>query len=167
MSGTFDVDAARSFEIRRTLRAPVELVYKVWTTPEYVSAWWGVHDSTVVRCEMDVRVGGRWRIDMRSRSGTIYPNSGSYVEVRCGEKLVYDDIPHPDSPAWGGSPPGPYVHHVTFEAVAPRHTEVVHRVQADSRADLERLVHLGMRDGLDQEMERLQAFLLGPARSSR
>lgn len=146
------------FEIHRRLAAPLDLVYRVWTDPAYVAAWWGVQGSTIVRCDLDVRVGGRWRIDMRSRSGTVYPNSGTYLDVRPLARLVYDDVPHPDSPAWTGDPPGTRLHTIAFEADGPD-VVVIHRVDHSSRHDLDRLLAAGVRAGLEQELDRLAALI--------
>jgi len=53
-----------------------------------------------------IRPGGARRIDMRTAGGVLYPNGGFYLEVMENERLVYTDVAPPNSPAWGGSPPG-------------------------------------------------------------
>lgn len=151
---------AREFELTRMFDAPRDLVFKVWTDPRYVALWWGIEGTNVKRCEMDVRPGGAWRIDMRTPGGTIYPNSGVFVEVIENERLVFSDVPHADSPAWSGSPPGTYVHTVSFRHHESGGTEVSVVVRADSEADCARLLAQGMREGIAQGLDRL-ARLLG------
>ena len=48
----------RSMSITRTFEAPVELVWKVLTTPEYISVWWGPEGFSNTIRTMDVQEGG-------------------------------------------------------------------------------------------------------------
>ncbi len=99
----------------RVFDAPRNLVYKAWTDPGHLAQWWGPHGFTNPVCEVDLRPGGTWRIDMRGPDGTIYPNTGRYLEVVERERLVYTDIVDDDATAWGDSPPPSSVSTVTFE----------------------------------------------------
>jgi uncharacterized protein YndB with AHSA1/START domain len=59
-----DVSASTDSEIviTRVIRAPRELVWRAITDPEQVAEWWGPDGFTNTVLEMDVRVGGVWRI---------------------------------------------------------------------------------------------------------
>jgi uncharacterized protein YndB with AHSA1/START domain len=149
----------REFGLTRVFDAPRDLVFKVWTDPRYVALWWGVEGATTTRCELDVRPGGAWRIDMRTASGVVYPNAGVFLEVIENERLVYSDIPDPASPAWAGSPPAPYVHSVSFEDDEGGGTRVSLSVRTHSAADCERLLKTGMREGIGQGLDRLERLL--------
>jgi uncharacterized protein YndB with AHSA1/START domain len=149
----------REFGLTRVFSAPRDLVFQVWTNPRYVALWWGVEGATTSHCELDVRPGGVWRIDMRTASGVVYPNTGVFLEVVANERLVYSDIPDPTSPAWAGVPPGPYVHTVSFEDHEAGGTRVSLSVRADSPVDCERLIKLGMREGIGQGLDRLERLL--------
>ena len=46
--------------VTRTLNAPVDAVWRLWTVPEAVRTWWGPANYTAPRCELDLRVGGRY-----------------------------------------------------------------------------------------------------------
>jgi uncharacterized protein YndB with AHSA1/START domain len=74
--------------IRRTFDAPRERVWEAWTDPEQVAQWWGPHGFTVPHCELDVRPGGSFHIDMRGPDGTIYPDSGVFHEIEEPARLV-------------------------------------------------------------------------------
>jgi uncharacterized protein YndB with AHSA1/START domain len=150
--------AAREFQLIRTFDAPRLTVFKVWTDPQYVALWWGVEGTTISLCELDVRPGGRWRIHMRTANGVVFPNAGVFLEVIANERLVYSDIPDPASPAWAGAPPGLFMHTVLFEDDADG-TRVSLCVRADSATDCERLVRLGMREGISQGLDRLERLL--------
>lgn len=81
--------AARQIMISRLLKAPRELVFKVWTDPEHIKHWWGPDGFTNTIQEMDVRAGGNWDLIMHGPDGTNYKNHSVYTEVVAQEKLVY------------------------------------------------------------------------------
>jgi uncharacterized protein YndB with AHSA1/START domain len=160
MTRATDELPTHEFGLTRVFDAQRDLVFKVWTDPRYVALWWGIDGATNPHCELDVRVGGAWRIDMRTASGTVYRNAGVFLQVVVNERLVYSDVPDPASPAWAGAPPRPYVHTVSFEDAEAGRTRVTLSVRTESAADCERLLRLGMREGIGQGLDRL-ARLLG------
>src|SRR5262245_34419576 len=62
MTHAIDELRAHEFGLTRVFDAQRDLVFKVWTDPRYVALWWGVDGATNPHCELDVRVGGAWRI---------------------------------------------------------------------------------------------------------
>jgi uncharacterized protein YndB with AHSA1/START domain len=46
--------------ITRIFDAPVELVWKMWTEPDYCKKWWGPRGFTTPFCKIDFRVGGKF-----------------------------------------------------------------------------------------------------------
>lgn len=82
----------REVTITRVFDAPRELVFKAWTEPERLRQWWGPHGFTNPVCEVDARVGGAWRIVMRSPDGREYPCGGVYRELVEPERLVFTNI---------------------------------------------------------------------------
>jgi uncharacterized protein YndB with AHSA1/START domain len=153
------VDETSSLLLSRVFDGPRSLLFQLWTDPSLVALWWGVRDATITRCELDVRPGGAWRIDMRTLGGVTYPNSGTYLEVVRDELLVYDDVPRADSPAWAGKPPAPYVHTVRFSEVGADRVNVSHQVRFATPQDCDAMIAYGMRNGLTQELDRLQSVV--------
>src|SRR5579863_6094272 len=82
----------REVLITRVFDAPRELVFKAWTDPKHLSRWWGPHMFTNPVCEVDLRIGGKWRIVMRAPDGAEHPCGGVYREIAKGEKLVFTNI---------------------------------------------------------------------------
>src|ERR1700733_13572037 len=82
-------DKEREVVITRVFDAPRELVFKAWTDPKIMKAWYGPKMFTNTVCELDVRVGGAWRIVMRGPDGAEYPGRGVYREVVKPERLVF------------------------------------------------------------------------------
>jgi uncharacterized protein YndB with AHSA1/START domain len=144
--------------LTRTLAAPPDLVFRLWTDPKYVARWWGVKGAKSVVRQMDVRPGGRWRIDMIVPSGTTYPNGGAFLEVVENKRLAYSDEPSCDSPAWKGEPPHPCLHAVDFEPNGEG-TLVRLAVRFQSKFDMERMVATGFEGGLAQGLDRLAALI--------
>lgn len=81
--------ATREIRIARLLRAPRELVWRVWTDPNHVGNWWGPDGFRTTTYAMDVRPGGVWRYVMHGPDGRDYQNRIQYLEIVEPERLVY------------------------------------------------------------------------------
>jgi uncharacterized protein YndB with AHSA1/START domain len=77
--------------LERVIDVPVERVWEAWTTPEHVKEWFTPRPWTVARCEIDLRVGGKFSTTMRSPDGEEFPNEGCYLEIVPNERLVFTD----------------------------------------------------------------------------
>lgn len=62
-------DAPRDFVITRAVKAPPELVWKLWTQKEHLEKWFGPKGFTIPKCSLDLRPGGHFHYLMRSASG--------------------------------------------------------------------------------------------------
>lgn len=82
------IDHVADLVITRIFDAPRERVFKAWTDPRQVARWWGPHGFTDLNCEMDVRPGGAFCIQMRGPDGVVYPNHGVFREIVEPERLV-------------------------------------------------------------------------------
>ena len=80
----------REIVLTRVYDAPRDLVFAAWTDPEHVGQWFGPRGFTCAIHEIDVRVGGRWRFDLRGPDGTVYPNRVVYLEIDRPHRIVYD-----------------------------------------------------------------------------
>jgi uncharacterized protein YndB with AHSA1/START domain len=76
--------------VRRTINAPVAAVYRVWTDPELAQRWnWG-RNYVTVSIELDCRVGGVWRQQVRDRTnGTNWFFTGEFREIVPHKTLVH------------------------------------------------------------------------------
>lgn len=76
--------------LRRVLKAPQELAFKAWTSAEHIPHWMKPEPGmTVPSVKMDLRVGGKYRIQMRDDKGEYFTAVGEFQEVTPPEKLVY------------------------------------------------------------------------------
>jgi uncharacterized protein YndB with AHSA1/START domain len=83
-----------SVVIERIFDAPVDLMWRMWTDPEHVKAWYGPTGATIPVATMDVRVGGARLVcmEMRTPDGPIQMwFVGEYREVMENERLVYTE----------------------------------------------------------------------------
>jgi uncharacterized protein YndB with AHSA1/START domain len=92
---SFHVTTPSAEEIRMTrlFDAPRQLVYEAMTQPEHVKQWWGRlgEGYSVPVCEIDFRVGGKWRFVNRHPKGeaAFY---GEYLEIAPPDKVVFTEI---------------------------------------------------------------------------
>jgi uncharacterized protein YndB with AHSA1/START domain len=96
MSRHFAIDPKRDLVFERFIDAPARLVWKALTTPEHVKEWympkpWG----SVASCELDVRPGGIFRIDIAVGGGQASSNVGCFLEVVPMERLVWTSMLFP------------------------------------------------------------------------
>lgn len=82
----------REIVITRFFDAPPEIVFEAWTNPEQLARWWGPEGFTNPVCELELRVGGNWRIVMRAPHGAQYPCRGVYLEIVAAKRLVFTNI---------------------------------------------------------------------------
>ena len=82
-------DPNTSLKLTRTIKASREKVFDAFVIPELRKQWWGTEPGDrCTLCEMDVRVGGRYRINMIKKENEYIVN-GEYHEVGRPEKLVF------------------------------------------------------------------------------
>ena len=95
--------APDEIRITRVFEAPRALVWKAWTAPDMLLHWFGCAAFTTTRAEVDVRVGGRWQVTMRSPDGLDYLAYGTYLELSPIERIVFTH--HWDRPVVDVNPP--------------------------------------------------------------
>ncbi len=76
--------------LSRNIKAPRELLYTCWTTPEHLVHWFVPKPHKVTACVLDVRVGGACNTTF-DVDGNLMENNGVYLEVIPNEKLVFTD----------------------------------------------------------------------------
>ena len=79
-----------AIRIERTYAAPAKVVFEAWTSAEMLRRWYppGADWDTPV-AEVELRVGGRLRIVMRSPSGEEFGGGGEYREITEPSRLVF------------------------------------------------------------------------------
>jgi uncharacterized protein YndB with AHSA1/START domain len=75
--------------VRRTIRATAQRLFDAWTRPEQLSKWWGPAQVECAGAEVDLRVGGSYRIGNRLPDGQVLWIAGEFEEVTPPRRLVY------------------------------------------------------------------------------
>jgi uncharacterized protein YndB with AHSA1/START domain len=79
--------------VKRNFKAPIEQVYAAWTDAEQIKRWLAPGQMSVPAAEADVRVGGRYRVQMADDKGEgdceFHTTGGVYREVIPNERLVF------------------------------------------------------------------------------
>jgi uncharacterized protein YndB with AHSA1/START domain len=81
----------RELVITRTFDAPVGIVFEAWTKPELFMRWWAPKSIGVPlrSCEMDVRTGGRYRLEFGEDAFNTSAFFGKYLEVIPNSRIVW------------------------------------------------------------------------------
>jgi uncharacterized protein YndB with AHSA1/START domain len=81
----------RETVVTRTFDAPARIVFEAWTKPELVKRWWAPKSfgMSLVSCEIDLRVGGRYRYVFDGGSAPQMAFFGQYIEVVTNARLVW------------------------------------------------------------------------------
>lgn len=75
--------------VEREYDAPRDLLFEVWSQPKHLANWWGPNGFTMPFCEVDFRVGGKYRICMRSPEGEDHWLRGEYKAIEAPERIVF------------------------------------------------------------------------------
>ena len=137
--------------ITREFDAPKHLVYRAWTTPELVKRWWHAKRGEMTICEIELRVGGRWRYVMVADGGLEVGFHGEYREIVPNERIVttevFEGIP--------GVPGGEALNTLTFTEADGRTTlEIL--VEHTNKEDRDGHIASGMEEGMQESMDLLE-----------
>ena len=146
----FDVVCTRAFD------APVALVFDCHTRPELVKRWLlGPPGWSMPVCEIDLRVGGRFRYVWRNdENGREFALVGTYREIVPPERIVHVE-------AFAGEEM-PEALVTTLFAEAGGRTMMTLTISYASRAVRDAALATGMTGGMGQSYDRLDALLASP-----
>lgn len=143
----------REIRIERNFAAPRRLVYDAFTKPELLKRWLGVMPGwSWAECEMDVRVGGRYRWLWKGPEGAELGLSGAYREVVAPERLVNTEK---FDQSWYA---GEAVDTVTFHGLGGK-TTVVTSIIYESKAVRDGVLQSPMADGMEFGYQMLDTLL--------
>ena len=77
----------RTLTIKRTLKAPVQLVWDAWTEPGHIVKWWGPKGMETKVNKHDFKVGGEWNYSMEMPDGNQFIAEGVYAEIESLKKI--------------------------------------------------------------------------------
>ncbi|RAO42017.1 SRPBCC domain-containing protein [Micromonospora saelicesensis] len=83
----------------RLFEAPARLVFAAFTRPELLARWYGARGWRLTECDVDLRIGGRWRFVSQGPEGARMVQAGVYRQIEPPHRLVcterFDDQSYP------------------------------------------------------------------------
>ena len=148
---TVERKSERELVVTRTFNAPARVVFEAWTKPDLFKRWWVPKSCGVslLSCELDVRVGGRYRL-VFSHDASTMEFFGRYLEVTPHSRLVWTNEEGED----GGA-----VTTVTFEEKGGKTLLVVHDLYPSKDA-LDGAIASGATAGMPETLEQLDELLV-------
>jgi len=149
----------REVKVTRSFKAPRPLVYRAFTEPALVRRWLlGPPGWSMPVCEMDVRVGGRYRWRWRSdKDGSEFGFAGTFREVAPHVRLVHTETYDPGT--IGDVHPGSESIVTVVFTENGGITTVTTLIDFGSKEAREAAVATGMTDGMEQSYQLLDALL--------
>jgi uncharacterized protein YndB with AHSA1/START domain len=141
----------RELVVTRTVNGPARIVFEAWTKPELLKRWWVPKSFGVslLSCEADVRVGGRYRLVFAHGASNPMEFFGRYLEVTPHSRLVWTNDEGEDG--------GP-VTTVTFEEKEGKTLLVLHELYPSKEA-LDAAMASGEKSGMGESFEQLDELL--------
>jgi uncharacterized protein YndB with AHSA1/START domain len=135
--------------VTRSFDAPARIVFEAWTKPELFMRWWVPKSIGVqlLSCEMDVRTGGKYRLEFGQDATNSMAFFGKYLEVVPDSRIVWTN----DEGEEGA------VTTVTFEELGGRTLLTFHELYPSKEALDEALI--GSAAGLPEQFEQLDELL--------
>jgi uncharacterized protein YndB with AHSA1/START domain len=85
-----EVGQELALELSHRFAAPREAVFDAWTNPDVLRRWWAAAPTWgTPLAQIDARVGGTYRLSMRTDTGDVHTVGGEFTEVRPPERLAY------------------------------------------------------------------------------
>jgi uncharacterized protein YndB with AHSA1/START domain len=140
----------RELVVTRTVNGPARLVYEAWTKPELFKRWWAPKSFglTILSCEMDVRVGGGYRLVFAAEPEPM-AFFGKYLDVKPNSRLSWSN----DEGGENGQ-----ITTVTFDEKGGRTTIVMHDLYPSKEA-LDAAIESGSTSGMNETFDQLEEFV--------
>ena len=151
---TVERKSERELVVTRTFNGPARIVFEAWTKPELLKRWWAPKSTGVslLSCEADVRVGGRYRFEFGHEASKSMAFFGRYIEVTPHSRLVWTNDESDDGA----------VTTVTFEEKGGKTLLVMHELYPSKEA-LDGAIAGGMEGGMRETFEQLDELLVTAA----
>ena len=147
---TVERKSERELVVTRTFNGPARTVFEAWTKPELFRRWWAPKSSgaSLLSCEMDVRVGGGYRLEFGHEASKPMAFFGRYIEVTPHSRLVWTNDESDDGA----------VTTVTFEEKGGKTLLVLHELYPSKEALDDAIA--GMEGGMPEQFEQLDELLV-------
>ena len=159
------MDPKLDLVLERVVDVSPELVWKAWTEPDRIVKWFTPEPWKTVKCELDLRPGGRFYTVMRSPEGKDFPNVGCYLEIVPNRRLVWTSALEPGyRPAKRTSTPGHECEELLMTAIIAleahgKGTKYTATALHMNPEDRKRHEEMGFHEGWGKCLEQLVAYV--------
>ena len=144
----------REIVFERVFAVPRTTLWRAYTDPERLAQWWGPEGWTLPFCSVDLRVGGAWHYCMRGPTGQESWGKAIYKEIVEPEHLVYTDN-FADAEGNLNQKFPELLVTVSFDERPDNHSKLTLHTLFASAVHREKLVAMGMAQGMRQAIDRL------------
>ncbi len=138
----------RELKMTRTVKAPIDLVWKIWSEPDYIAQWWGPNNHTTTIHKMDFTEGGEWKLTFYNLITEYdYTKRSIFKEIIPLKKIVFEHFsPH-------------FIDIILFEAKGEE-TQIEWSSVFDTKEILEAVINtFNAKEEQTQNFERLEKYL--------
>jgi uncharacterized protein YndB with AHSA1/START domain len=148
---TVTLPSDREIKLTRVFNAPRRFIYEAMTSCEHLRHWWGPSKYKFVKCDMDFRPGGKWRIVQGGQDGEEFAFRGEYREIVPNERIVQTFEFEP------------MAGHISVETMTLTEkdgkTTLTTVSRFDSKEDRDGMLQSGMEGGAAETYDRLEEYL--------
>jgi uncharacterized protein YndB with AHSA1/START domain len=142
----------REIVTTRSIDAPARIVFEAWTNPELFGRWWVPKSFglSLLSCELDMRVGGQYRLVLSHNGGAPMSFFGTYLEVTLHSRLVWTN---------DEGDQGQTITTVTFVEQGGKTQLAVHDLYPSKEA-LDAAMASGEKSGMSETFDQLDELLV-------
>lgn len=149
----------RELILTRDFDAPPSLLFEMWSDCKHLKNWWGPKEWPMHECRMDFRVGGEWHYCLRGpKKEDESWGKSIYREIDKPSRLVYDDFFCDKDGNINQNMPGMKIV-VEFHDLQGK-TRLVSSSTFDSAEALQKVMEMGVVEGMSGTMDRLDEYLI-------
>src|SRR5947207_613641 len=148
---TVERTSERELVVTRTINGPARIVFEAFTKPELFKRWWVPKSCglSLLSCELDVRVGGTYRLVFSHNGPEPMAFFGRYIEVTPHSRLVWTNDEGDD----GGA-----VTTATFEEKGGKTLLIMHDLYPSKEA-LDAAIASGSTGGMSETLDQLDELV--------
>lgn len=143
--------------IIREYDAPLEKVWKAWTTSEMLDQWWGPKPWRAITKSLDFREGGHWHYSMNGPEGEVQWGKFDYLTIEPNESFTGKDGFSDENGTLDTTLPQ---NHWELRMSQTGNTVMVDMLLTFEKAeDIDTYIDMGFREGITQTLDQLEEIL--------
>lgn len=143
--------------IIREYDAPLEKVWKAWTTSEMLDQWWGPKPWRAITKSLDFREGGHWHYSMNGLEGEVQWGKFDYLTIEPNESFTGKDGFSDENGTLDTTLPQ---NHWELRMSQTGNTVMVDMLLTFEKAeDIDTYIDMGFKEGITQTLDQLEEIL--------